>query len=312
MLPSLRALVTAALALASIGCAPMAAPATDSVAQDATDTTDARDPSDARDVERAMDVAPDRAVEDAALSPDAADSDSGREDSASPADAPAPLRVLFIGNSYTYVNDLPATLVAMTRGSRTDALTVDSVTVGGATLQLHWQMTGAQTRLAAGGYGAVVLQGQSVEPLFQPTVFGRFADEFGALARRTSARPVWFATWARRAGDPLYTESFSGGSPDAMTRGLEREYAAAATRNGGTLAKVGEAWRRAIAERPALALHSDDGSHPSVAGTYLAACVFYAALFGHAVSETAEVPSGLGAEDARALRAIAAAVHAER
>ncbi|MBL8679220.1 MAG: hypothetical protein JNK05_08650 [Myxococcales bacterium] len=308
MIAALRMLSVSAVAVAALACSPPPRPPITNDA--ATDSPSAVDSADAPDSTNATNDADSGSDASASLA-DSATLDSATADSAT-RDAGAPLRVLFVGNSYTYVNDLPAMLVSMTRGSSADALAVDSVTVGGATLQLHWQMTGARTRLEAGGIDAVVLQGQSVEPLFQPTVFGRYADELGALARRTSVRSLWFATWARRAGDAVYGESFSGGTPEAMTRGLEREYAAASMRNGGALVRVGEAWRRAIAERPSLALHSEDGSHPTVAGTYLAACVFYAALFGHPVDERAEVPSGVSADDARALRAIAAALHAER
>ena len=47
------------------------------------------------------------------------------------------------------------------------------------------------------------------------------------------------------------------------------------------------AWERALKEDPKRVLHSADRSHPSKAGTYLAACVFYAAIFRQS-------PSGLG------------------
>lgn len=249
---------------------------------------------------------------DATVTPDAtAREDAGAIDSGASDHAGAARRVLFVGNSYTYVNDLPAMLAAMARGSTTDALSTDAVVVGGATLQMHWDTTGARDRLRLGA-SDVVLQGQSVEPLFQRAVFARYADEFAALAQSVAARPVWFATWARRADSDVYAEPFSGGSPDAMTAALEREYAAAAMRNGGALARVGEAWRRSLAARPTLALHSDDGSHPTVAGTYLAACVMYAAIFGHPVREDAAAPMELSAEDAQGLRAIAAALAAER
>lgn len=259
------------------------------------------------------DARDDSALSDAASALDAAtiDEDVRALDSGASDHAGAARRVLFVGNSYTYVNDLPSMLAAMARGSSTDALSTDAVVVGGATLQMHWETTGARERLGLGA-SDVVLQGQSVEPLYQRAVFGRYADEFGALAQRVAARPVWFATWARRADSAVYAEPFSGGSPDAMTEGLQREYAAAAMRNGGVLARVGEAWRRSLAARPTHALHSDDGSHPTVAGTYLAACVMYAAIFGHPVREDAAAPMELAVEDARALRAIAAALAAER
>ncbi len=263
-------------------------------------------PDDAADASAIVEVG---LEQDAA--PDAASAvDSAAEIAVDSApDAPRSLRVLFVGNSYTYVNDLPAMLVQMAVRSRPSvAIAAESVTVGGATLQSHWESTGAQARVREARWDAVVLQGQSVEPLWQPAVFGAHADRFGALATEVSARPLWFATWARRAGDAIYAETFSGGTFDTMTMRLESGYAMAQTRNGGALVRVGEAWRRSLAERPALALHSDDGSHPTVAGTYLAACVFYGELVGGELTTDSEFAAGLSAVDAAALRATAASV----
>lgn len=292
--------VLSVLGAISAACAPVTA------GMDVATLGDAREASAQDASADAVSVADVSVRDDAAREDDASVRDGGASDHSG-----AARRVLFVGNSYTYVNDLPAMIASMARGSASDALSTDAVVVGGATLQMHWQSTGGRERLQAGA-SEVVLQGQSVEPLYQPAVFAQYADEFGALARAVSARPVWFATWARRADSDVYAEPFSGGTPAAMTAALEREYAAAATRNGGALARVGEAWRRSLASRPALALHSDDGSHPTVAGTYLAACVMYAAIFGHPVREDAPVPMELGAEDARSLRGVAAALAAER
>jgi len=68
---------------------------------------------------------------------------------------------------------------------------------------------------------------------------------------------------------------------------------------------VGLAWQRAVGQRPGIALWDSDGSHPAPAGSYLAACVFYATLFG-------ESPAGLNyhadlsPDEAQFLQAVAA------
>jgi hypothetical protein len=72
------------------------------------------------------------------------------------------------------------------------------------------------------------------------------------------------------------------------------------------LAKVGEAFRTSLKEKPTLALHVDDRSHPTIAGTYLAACVFYGVLAGRPVPEASSVPTGVAATDATHLRGVAA------
>jgi hypothetical protein len=294
-----------------------------------SDSSDPRDASAATDASaREIDGASsDASATDSALEAASVVADAQREgtDAATPRDASVDsnvdasvdaavdaggptVRVLFIGNSYTYVNDLPAILVRIGEtAGRPPRFAVDSITPGGSTLQYHWESSGAQPRLAEARWDFVSLQGQSVEPVLAPASFAAYADRFGALASMARAQPLWFATWARRADSPVYAEPWSGGSFAAMTAGLERAYAMAHTRNGGALVRVGAAWERSLAMHPTITLHDADGSHPTLAGSYLAACVFYRSIVGADVPELAEVPAGLSAEDARALRRMAAA-----
>jgi hypothetical protein len=227
-------------------------------------------------------------------------------DSSAPLDPP--LRVLFIGNSYTYVNDLPGLLRTISETAGVPPkIETDEVTAGGANLEEHFVTGTARARIALGTWTHVVLQGQSVEPLLWPESFVRYATYFGDDAVKVNARPTFYVTWARIAGDPLYQESFTGGSPDAMQDGLTKAYSdVAATFPTALVVKVGEAFRASLAARPTLRLHADDGSHPSIAGSYLAASTFYVALTGHAVPEAATVPSGVSTDDASYLRTIAA------
>ena len=73
----------------------------------------------------------------------------------------------------------------------------------------------------------------------------------------------------------------------------------------GRLACAGEAFRRSIEQYPEIVLQQSDFSHPTVAGTYLAACTFYVALTGHAVPAQSAVPAGVDAQDAAHLREVA-------
>ena len=220
---------------------------------------------------------------------------------------PAPLRVLFVGNSYTYVNDLPALVARLaTEGARQGngpTIAVDSVTVGGATLGDHWTQDNAPTRVRAGGWSAVVLQGQSVEPALNAASFRTYAVRFGELAASVRARPVFFATWPRRAGDVVYAQPWSGGTPEAFNARLDEGYSAAATAVGGVTAHVGNAWMAALRAHPSVNLYDPDGSHPSPAGTWLAGCVMYRALTGlDAPAGLDGAVAGVTADDARALR----------
>lgn len=109
------------------------------------------------------------------------------EDAASP-----PLNVLFIGNSYTYVNDLPGMTAALVTISGR-AIVVDSVAVGGATLQDLWNAGDAQRKITGGTFTHVVLQGQSEEPCLDTATYEYYAEQLAALARaRGAAR--WYGS----------------------------------------------------------------------------------------------------------------------
>jgi hypothetical protein len=240
---------------------------------------------------------------------DAADASADAPARMDAADAPAAstLRVLFIGNSYTFVNDLPGTLHALALAAGSDpAIEVSSVTVGGYTLQQHWDGPDARPAIARGGLTHVVLQDQSVEPASDPTAFAASARLFTDAIAAAHATPVLYETWARKAGDAIYASPWAGDTPDKMQDLLLAAYGAAVTEGSAELAPVGEAFRETWTLHPGIDLYQSDGSHPTPAGTYLAACVFYDVLAGHAFVATGAVPAGVSAADASVLRGVAA------
>jgi hypothetical protein len=125
-----------------------------------------------------------------------------------------------------------------------------------------------------------------------------------SLAQRIAAagaRPVLFMTWAHRDGWA------DGGVPGyrAMQDEIARGYTAIGRELGVQVVPVGDAWARLVRTAPAIAPWQEDGSHPALAGTYLAACVFAAALVG-ADPVGIDFAGGLAAADARTIQEIAA------
>jgi len=235
--------------------------------------------------------------------------DIDRVDAPSRDSAPAKLSVLFVGNSYTFVNDLPGTVTALAQSMGGPPLVeASSVTIGGATLAQHYQSATTLTAIAKGGHSHVVLQGQSAEPLVNPTGFVSYAGLLAAKAKSAGATVVLFETWARRTGHPDYSQSWSGGSPQAMQAKLRAAYAQAAQSSGASVAPVGDAWERSLGDQPAIELFDADGSHPAPEGTYLAACVFYASLTARSPLGSAYRPGGVSASEGAALQQVAAQV----
>ena len=131
-----------------------------------------------------------------------------------------------------------------------------------------------------------------------------YARALDRRIRARGARTMLFLTWAHRDGD---RRNRPGDSFVAMQSRLVDGYAELAAELSATIAPVGLAWAEAWRRRPGLELWADDGRHPSRAGSYLAACVFYAVLTGRDPTMSA-FTDGLEAADARFLQQVAADV----
>jgi hypothetical protein len=179
-----------------------------------------------------------------------------------------PLRVLFIGNSYTFYNQLPLMVRQMSiEAHQPRALEVKDVTVAGSSLEQHWGRGEVQKVLASRRWDYVVIQDFSLMPLQNAESTRKYAGLVARAARQAGAQPIFYLTWARQ-NDP------------SMQATLDTVYTQVARENQGLLAPVGDAWKIALASQPQPTLFSADGSHPSYAGSYLAASVFYSLLYG--------------------------------
>ena len=218
--------------------------------------------------------------------------------------------VLFIGNSYTYVNNLPDLInqIAIDKGNQ---LIYETHTPGGATLSQHATNSNVQYLLGATEWDYVILQEQSQYPSFPPSQVATevypFAESLCNDIRFNSscAEPVFFMTWGRENGDsqncvfypPICT--YSG-----MQERLIESYTEMAESNDAFLAPVGIAWQNIREEYPELNLYSSDGSHPSIYGSYLAACVFYSILFSDDPT-TEYYPDGMNNDEAEIIQEFA-------
>ncbi len=251
----------------------------------------------------AMDAGIDAAPFDGALI-DAARIDPALIDAA-PIDAAVPLRVLFVGNSYTSYNDLPAVVVAIGAATGTP-IEVDSVLRDGGSLWDHWTVTGAVARIENGDFDVVVLQGQSLEPIYQGFAFSTAAEGLAGVLNAAGSRGVWFATWPRRADHEFYSSPWGIGTPAQLNDRIEPYYRGGAYHtDDGFAARVGAAWLLAADELPEVTLYASDGSHPTPEGTLLAACVIYQGVTGRAPRVPDRAPLGISSETARDLCALA-------
>jgi PKD repeat protein len=194
-------------------------------------------------------------------------------------------RALFLGNSYTGVNNLPQ-MVANIATSMGDTFIYDSNTPGGYTFQGHSTNTTSLSKIEQGNWDYVVLQEQSQYPSFPNSQVEMSVFPYAALLdslihlHNPCAETVFYMTWGRKNGDaqncgfwpPVCT--YAG-----MDSLLNLRYRMMAEDNDAILSPVGAVWKYIRENYPSIELYQSDESHPSVAGTYAAACAFYSTLF---------------------------------
>ena len=195
------------------------------------------------------------------------------------------LNVLFIGNSYTYFNNMPdlVTSIAISMG---DYLSVEGSLIGGATLQSHSTNNNTIQLISNGNWDYVVLQEQSQFPSFplwqvEQDVFP-YAAELNQLIKENNicAETVFFMTWGREEGDQSNCLNWP---PVCTYEGMDdlirERYITMANDNDALLSPVGAVWRYIRDLNYDIQLYSSDGSHPSFEGSFIAAVCFYTTFF---------------------------------
>lgn len=219
------------------------------------------------------------------------------------------LRALFIGNSYMGVNNLPQMVKDLT-SSLGKVLIFDSNTPGGQTFQNHAANPVNYQKMADQPWDYIILQGQSQEPSFPfnqvNTATLPFAVQLADSAKsiQPCSQVNYFMTWGRQNGDPQWD---SINTFDKMNQRLRDAYLRIADSAKAAVSPVGVAWKFVRDNYPNINLYQQDGSHPSIEGSYLAACVFYTSLF-HQPTIGSTYNPGIDPTSASILQQVASAV----
>ncbi|MBU0486959.1 MAG: T9SS type A sorting domain-containing protein [Bacteroidetes bacterium] len=190
-------------------------------------------------------------------------------------------KVLFLGNSYTGVNNLPQIIhdVAL---SVSDTLIFDSYTPGGYQLIDHSLDVISQNKIMTGGWDYVVMQGQSQEPITFPLEFSSGANSLYNLIKQYNPCAVTmpYMTWGRKNGDASNCATFPVMCTyQGMDTTIRNKYLNLTLSLNGEVSPVSVVWNYIRQNYPNIDLYQADESHPSTAGSYAAACCFYATLF---------------------------------
>ena len=219
-------------------------------------------------------------------------------------------KVLFIGNSYTYTNNMPLMLqtLAATLG---DTLIYDQSDPGGYTLEEHSTYAPTISKIFSQQWDLVVLQEQSELPAFPPaqvdTQVYPYAHALDSMihANDSCTQTMFLMTWGHADGDPPNCPAYPPiCTYDGMQQSLKDSYMQMTHDNNAIVAPVGVAWKVMRDSFPAIWLYQSDSDHPVVPGSYLETCVLYNSIF-HKRTYGCTYTDGLRTSDAETIQHVA-------
>ncbi|WP_343486137.1 SGNH/GDSL hydrolase family protein [Allomuricauda sp. d1] len=175
------------------------------------------------------------------------------------------INVLFVGNSLTYSNDLPA--LVKEEASKID-FEVKTKTVAHPNYALmdHWNDGKVQKMIKNGNYDFVIVQQGPSSQEFGKQVLFEYGEKFKKLCGKNGAKLVYFMVWPSRT----YYRTF-----DAVIK----NHNDAAKANDALVCPVGEVWKQHFDTTNDFSYYGDDGFHPSLEGSKVAARVICETLF---------------------------------
>lgn len=179
------------------------------------------------------------------------------------------VRVLFVGNSYVYYNNL-AQMIGLITDSMDTKIICKKSTIGAATLEQHWNGSrGLKSKqiIASNKFNIVVIQDNSMWPLEHKDSLLFFGHLFCDYIKANGAKPYLYNTWAREK------------TPETQTK-INEVYSELAKAENATVVPVGASWALARQSMPNMNLFHPDGSHPSALGTFLIALNFIKKITG--------------------------------
>lgn len=192
------------------------------------------------------------------------------------------MRVLFVGNSFTYFYNLPQVVSSMAATQDIVIITRQS-TVGGSNLEQHWKgEKGTRTKvlLESQKWDYVVFNNHSLSAINTPTEFMEYGEKFVKLVRELGAEPIFMMTWAYKSNPLMQSE-------------ITRMYIKLCQETKSEFVPCGPLFAEARKWRPNLNLFDDD-KHPSSNGTYLLGLAF----FKHFTQlSTVDIPKRLTTKD---------------
>jgi hypothetical protein len=191
------------------------------------------------------------------------------------------MNILFIGNSYTHMNDMPKLFGKLAKAKGYE-VNVEKTTQSGASFQVHTTRIDLWDKIKSKQWDYIVLQGYSrelSEPLSQIDTatlpyIQRIVDS--VRSNNPCTQLLLYMTWGYKNGflDREEVDTYS-----KMTEKISSGYRYISDVLNIPIVPVGQVWKEVIAQYPSIELYDLDQAHPSKKGSYVTACAFYAAIF---------------------------------
>lgn len=182
----------------------------------------------------------------------------------------AEMRVLFVGNSLTYTNNLPAMVQTIAEAAG-HTLAQGSVVAANASLEDHWRSGLESTILASEADVVVMQQGPSSLPANQEYL-RVWTETLAPVIREAGGQPALYMVWP----EVTRVDAFDA---------VYQSYRAAAASVNGLFIPAGQAWREAWKEDPGLRFYGSDGFHPTQLGSAVAALTIFRIVFNEDVTD---------------------------
>ena len=218
------------------------------------------------------------------------------------------VNILWIGNSYTYFNDLPSLFKEI---AKNENITVNNTRLlkGGEKFEGHLNNPGVIDTIGLGGWDYVILQEFSSTPANSTKYVAEniypYAETLDSLIHKSSpdAKTVLYMTWGHRNGNVRSTPYPFDDTYDLMQDRITRTYLDLAYELGAMCAPVGLAWQTIMKDYPNIDLYNPDNFHPALSGSWLAANTIFETLYQKPF--TTPAPEGLSPEEALTLQKVA-------
>ena len=191
------------------------------------------------------------------------------------------LKVLFIGNSYTYRNEMPSIFeeIAISKGKK---VYVDDCTLGKATLAIQSKRFAVKNAISKEKWDVVIIQGSSRDFVKDSSIIVKKTKPAlekiikAVQKNNPSTKMLFYMTWGYRNGFKPIDEV---NTFEKMSNLIEKRYLGLYKTYDIGVVPVGMVWKDVRKKRDEVVLYVKDGAHPSLKGSYLTACCFYSAIF---------------------------------